>query len=169
MTAYTPSRRDILAFAAASLVPRQAFARSYLELEWDDLMPRGVPYGQIIGPGRIDEENDLWNPEYDANGQRLNMALDGKRVELPGFVLPFEMTVEGVTNFMLVPYVGACIHTPPPPPNQLVFVSTREPWPNDKLWEPVLAAGRLSAKPLTTLVADAGYQMDAERIKVLTW
>ena len=45
-------------------------------------------------------------------------ALDGKLVKVPGFAVPLEDWASSVTEFLLVPYVGACIHTPPPPPNQ---------------------------------------------------
>src|SRR6187399_1445007 len=48
--------------------------------------------------------------------------VDGKKVKVPGFMVPLEDEEEMVTEFLLVPYVGACIHTPPPPPNQIVLV-----------------------------------------------
>src|SRR6187549_1707175 len=49
-------------------------------------------------------------------------ALDGKSVRIPGYMVPLEDDSEIVSEFLLVPYVGACIHTPPPPPNQIVQV-----------------------------------------------
>src|SRR5206468_7419214 len=57
----------------------------------------------------------------------VNPALDGKVVKLPGYVLPIEFNGKQVTEFLLVPWVGACIHTPPPPPNQIVHVKTDKP------------------------------------------
>ena len=47
---------------------------------------------------------------------------------------------------MLVPYVGACIHVPPPPPNQLVYVTTDKPWDTMTLWEPVWVTGEIIVK-----------------------
>ena len=49
-------------------------------------------------------------------------ALQGKRVRIPGFVVPLEDLNSDVKEFLLVPYYGACVHMPPPPPNQMVFV-----------------------------------------------
>ncbi|MDD9725672.1 DUF3299 domain-containing protein [Roseovarius sp. SK2] len=164
-----PSRRAVLAMLSATLLPGRAMANPFREIMWEDLIPKGVPYGEIIGPGKIDEANDTWVPEYDRNAWRMNTRLNGKAVKLPGYIIPFDVTAQGVTSFMLVPYVGACIHTPPPPPNQLVFVTTKTPWPSDSLWDPVWVSGRLSAKSMKTQIADVGYQMTAEQIEVYEW
>jgi hypothetical protein len=48
--------------------------------------------------------------------------LNGKRVRIPGFVVPLDDFMEDGAEFLLVPYYGACVHTPPPPPNQIIFV-----------------------------------------------
>jgi hypothetical protein len=154
---------------SAALLPGRAMASPFREITWPDLIPKGVPYGEIIGPGKIDEANDTWVPEYDPNAWRMNTRLNGAAVKLPGYIIPFDVNSQGVTSFMLVPYVGACIHTPPPPPNQLVFVTTRTPWPSDSLWDPVWVSGRLSAKSMQTQIADVGYQMTAKRIEVYEW
>ncbi len=49
--------------------------------------------------------------------------LDGRRVRIPGFVVPLDDAQEEGAEFLLVPYYGACVHTPPPPPNQMAFVT----------------------------------------------
>lgn len=49
--------------------------------------------------------------------------LDGQRVRIPGFVVPLDDAQEEGAEFLLVPYYGACVHTPPPPPNQMAFVT----------------------------------------------
>jgi hypothetical protein len=49
-------------------------------------------------------------------------ALNGKEVRIPGFVVPLDDFMEDGAEFLLVPYYGACVHTPPPPPNQIIFV-----------------------------------------------
>ncbi|EAQ02146.1 lipoprotein, putative [Pseudooceanicola batsensis HTCC2597] len=158
-----------MALAAATLVPGRALASPFREITWQDLIPEGVPYGEIIGPGQIDAVNDTWVPQFDENAGKLNARLDGKPVKLPGYIIPFDVSSEGVTSFMLVPYVGACIHTPPPPPNQLVFVTASTPWPSESLWDPVWVSGRLSAKAISTQIAEVGYQIAAEKIEVYKW
>jgi len=57
-----------------------------------------------------------------AQGQTPNAELNGKKIRLPGYLLPLEFEDKKVVEFLLVPWVGACIHTPPPPPNQIVHV-----------------------------------------------
>lgn len=162
-------RQFIVAAGTGALFPVRAYSNPFREITWDDLIPADTPYGEIIGPGVIDKQNDYWNPKYDANGQKVNTRLDGQSVKLPGYIIPFDTASTGVTSFMLVPYVGACIHVPPPPPNQLVFVTTSKPWPNESLWDPVWVFGTLSAKPMTTQIADVGYQITAERMEIYVW
>lgn len=48
--------------------------------------------------------------------------LDGRYVLLPGYVVPLEFSDSRIIEFLLVPWVGACIHKPPPPANQIVHV-----------------------------------------------
>jgi len=152
------------------VIPRVIQAASPLEISWDDLIPPGVPYAEIIGEGDLDIENDYWrNPVYDANATKLNEELDGAYVRMPGFIIPLELGAGGVTEFVLVPYLGACIHTPPPPPNQLVFVHSVEPWPSDDLWSPVWVIGRMSTELMTTEVAETGYALEAENIEIYEW
>lgn len=169
MIASRHCRRTFLTTAAAALVTRRAAADAFRQIGWDDLIPSGVPYGEIVGMGEINALQDSWKPQYDENARKLNTALDGEAVRLPGYIIPFDMGSEGVTSFMLVPYVGACIHTPPPPPNQLVFVTTKTPWSGESLWDPVWVSGRLSAKPLSTELGEVGYQLAADEIEVYEW
>lgn len=89
--------------------------------------------------------------------------LDGARVRIPGFVLPFEYTEAGmVTEFLLVPYFGACIHTPPPPPNQLVYVTAKTPAALGDQWEPIWATGVLRAKSHMNDLGDTAYTLEIE-------
>lgn len=168
MTQY--SRRHVVTLGVLGLAaPRLVHAATPREISWDDLIPPGVPYAEIIGEGELDELNDTWRPVYDANATKLNGALHGAYVRMPGFIIPIELGADGVTEFVLVPYVGACIHTPPPPPNQLVLVRTIEPWPNDKLWDPVWVVGRMSTLLMSTEIAVTGYALIAERMEVYKW
>ena len=139
------------------------------EITWDDLIPPGVPYSEIIGEGDLDLEADTWAPIFDANGFKLNEALHGAMIRMPGFIIPIELTEEGTKEFVLVPYVGACIHVPPPPPNQLVYVIAEEPWPGDQLWEAVWVTGRMATQLQTTEVAETGYELRASEMEIYIW
>lgn len=164
------NRRTALMLLSGSVVaPKMAFAATPREISWDDLLPPGLPYSQIIGEGEMDAANDVWIPIYDANGVKLNEELDGAYVKMPGFIIPFDMSPEGVTNFMLVPYVGACIHTPPPPANQLVMVNASKPWAGDKLWDPVWVTGTMSTQLQSTSLGQTGYSIAADDMETYVW
>ncbi len=162
-------RSALLLFSATTLAPTSALARTPKEIEWDDLIPFGVPYSEIIGEGELNEANDSWNPIYDANGTKLNKSLNGAYIKIPGFIIPFDLSVKGVKDFMLVPYVGACVHTPPPPANQLVVVSTQRPWPSDELWDPVWVTGTMRTQLQSTDLGQTGYSMAAEKMEPYKW
>lgn len=93
---------------------------------------------------------------------------DGQRVRIPGYALPLEFDGDEVSEFLLVPFVGACIHTPPPPPNQIVFVKPSEAFESAGLFTPVWVEGTLAATPAVhdlSLVdgqapIDVGYKIE---------
>jgi len=163
-------RQFLLTAGALALLPivfpRHSLAQEPKRIRWPDLIPEGLEYGEIIGDGEKDYAADVWIPEFDENGTALNLELDNKLISMAGYVLPLEVTSEGATSFVLVPFVGACIHVPPPPPNQLVFVNPRKPWGNGNLWDPVLVTGQLSANARRTEVAEVGYQIDDASVEI---
>lgn len=101
--------------------------------------------------------------------------LNGKRVRIPGFLLPLELSGTKVTEFLLVPYIGACIHVPPPPPNQIVYVKIvkKGGYDSKSLYEPVWVTGIIAVKSMVKelyLVDDSaginiGYSMQANGIE----
>lgn len=93
--------------------------------------------------------------------QRLN----GARVRVPGFMVPLEDWEQRVTEFILVPFFGACIHVPPPPPNQMahVLMSGRRKV-EVNLWDPVWVVGTLKIENVDSPYGVVGYQLNAERL-----
>jgi len=167
-TNFRISRRTALVTGLASLaVP--ARAASAWEITWDDLIPPGVAYSEIIGEGVVDLANDTWNPIFDENATKLNEALDGAYIRMPGYIIPIDLSTAGVTSFVLVPYVGACIHTPPPPPNQLVFASTETPWSSEQLWDAVWVTGVMKTQLQSTQVAETGYALQVDKMEKYIW
>jgi len=162
-------RSTLMLMSGAAIAPQTAFAATAREITWDDLLPPGLPYSEIIGEGKIDQANDTWNPIYDENAIKLNEDLNGAYIKMPGFIIPFDVSAKGVTNFMLVPYVGACIHTPPPPANQLVTVNAAQPWPSEKLWDPVWVTGTMSTQLQSTSLGQTGYSVVADEMEVYEW
>ncbi|WP_120500037.1 DUF3299 domain-containing protein [Roseovarius sp. EL26] len=164
------SRRQLIATTLSGMaVPSSLWAANPREIGWDDLIPKGVPYSEIIGEGEMDEVNDTWNPIYDANATKLNDKLNGAYVRMPGFIIPLELGSKGVTDFILVPYVGACLHTPPPPANQLVFVKADPPWPNQEFWAPIWVTGVIRTQLQSTEIAKTGYSLSADNIEFYEW
>ena len=164
------TRRQLIAVTAASVAfPQAVLANTPTEITWGDLIPPGVPYSEIIGEGEKDEGNDYWLPIFDINATKLNPALDGAYIKMPGYIIPIDLSTAGITRFVLVPYVGACIHTPPPPPNQLVLVTPETPWPNNDPWEAVWVMGQMQHEIKSTEVAETGYALKADKMEVYVW
>ena len=107
------------------------------------------------------------------NDKTLMPGLDGRVVKLPGYVLPLDFDGTLVKSFLLVPYVGACIHVPPPPPNQIVFVQPKDGFKSPELFAPVWVTGRISTgmnKTSLTLVdgssdVNFGYALQATTVE----
>ena len=81
---------------------------------------------------------------FRAQSRATNTRLENSAVKLSGYVLPLgENDRQQVTDFLLVPYVGACIHVPPPPPNQMVYIKPAAAIDNPGLFSPVLVEGTI--------------------------
>ncbi len=78
--------------------------------------------------------------------------------------MPLDYSGTGLTAFMLVPYVGACIHVPPPPANQLVFVTTEKPFEQGSMFDAVTITGMFGTVSIATHLAEVGYALSADRI-----
>ncbi|MFC0219855.1 DUF3299 domain-containing protein [Pseudochelatococcus lubricantis] len=150
--------------AACLLLAEPARAKEVVELTWDDLLPAGVPSRPPALSGVIQHDAaPLARQQPVSSGVRTEW--NGKTVRIPGFVVPLEHSGTGVVTFILVPYVGACIHVPPPPANQLVLVTTARPYEISDLFEPVRVTGALATAATATELAEIGYTLTAERIE----
>jgi len=106
-------------------------------------------------------------------GRAVNPLLNGQNVRLPGYLLPLEFSGKQVTEFLLVPWVGACIHTPPPPPNQIVHVKPEKPVEIGGMFAPVWVTGQMTTgaiKKSLSLVdgsadIDVGYSLRASQVE----
>lgn len=159
------TRRNLLAaLAATGVMPGLAHADTVIDLNWPDLLPLGVT---IIPPelqGLIDHDGpSLASQQPPSSGVRSEW--NGQIVRLPGFIVPIDYSGTGVTAFILVPYVGACVHVPPPPANQLVLVTTEDPYESDGLFEPVHVTGMFGTAAAVTELAQIGYALSAEDIR----
>ncbi|MCG8381266.1 MAG: DUF3299 domain-containing protein [Gammaproteobacteria bacterium] len=153
---------------------KQSSGRSVTELEWEALIPSDWRFDQIIGKYNIADLSDD-DPRAAELMEKLQTLwkeapvvhdLDGKTVKLPGFVVPLEMDAQAIREFLLVPYYGACIHTPPPPANQIIHVVTE---PNraykGRLFDTVWVTGMITVERSSSELGEAGYRIEAHKIE----
>jgi uncharacterized protein len=108
-----------------------------------------------------------------AAASAVNPAIDGKLIRIPGYVLPLEFSGTKVTEFLLVPWVGACIHTPPPEPNQIVYVKPDKAFDIRRMFDAVWVTGRIAATGSKRSVEivdgsadiDVGYSLRASLVE----
>ncbi|MFK7751821.1 MAG: DUF3299 domain-containing protein [Sedimentitalea sp.] len=157
-------RRHVLtALAACAALPHSARAEAFVDLDWSDLLPEGETAIPQVLQGLVDHERtDLFSQQPASSGVRTDW--NGQIVRIPGFIVPIDYSGNGVTAFILVPFVGACVHVPPPPANQLVFVTTNEPYDSKGLYEPVNVTGMFGTSALVTQLAEIGYALSADQI-----
>ena len=161
-------RHALFGLIAFGAMPGSAVADQVFALDWGDLLPESgnssrQPLRGVVQHGGA----SLASQQPASNSMRTDW--DGKTVRLPGFVVPIDYEGSSVTSFILVPYVGACIHVPPPPPNQLVFVTTKTPYESDGLFEAVNVTGVFRTTPTSTRLAEIGYALSANRIESYDW
>lgn len=92
--------------------------------------------------------------------------LNGKHVRIGGYVVPLDFDSTNVKEFLLVPFVGACIHVPPPPANQIIYVKIANGFDVRGSFDPVTVTGTITVDTAFTGLADAGYSMYADSIEI---
>ncbi|MDT7811827.1 MAG: uncharacterized protein QOH35_505 [Acidobacteriaceae bacterium] len=93
------------------------------------------------------------------------LQLAGKRVSIPGFMVPLEDDLEQVREFLLVPYAGACIHVPAPPPNQIVYVKMQKTTKvHVTFTDPIMVTGTLQISTVQSPYGDVSYDLSGESV-----
>ena len=160
-----------------------------LPLMWEDLMPEGAEEELLR---QQEEFYAMIRKRYAANSSTLADAtpfdaieegseldympqlgtfdvvdeLDGQLVRIPGYVVPFDFDMSRrQSEFLFVPYMGACIHTPPPPPNQIVFVRADPAVRIDDIWVPYWLEGELSTDENRNELGDAAYSLSLDTLE----
>ena len=101
--------------------------------------------------------------------QNIVMDYIGQPVMIPGFIVPVEFDEQKrVTHFFLVPYFGACIHLPPPPPNQVIYATHSKGIEQKELYQPYWISGVLKTVIVENETATSAYQMDVDAIRMYT-
>ena len=129
--------------------------------------------GQGIDVDALLAERAEFIAQQQARSEAVVPELDGQEVRIPGYLLPLEHEGEQVTEFLLVPVVGACIHVPPPPPNQMVHVRYQNGFKSSSLYEPVWVNGVIKTERLTPELSlvdgsaevEVGYTLQALEVE----
>lgn len=171
--------------AAVSSTPRLN-PNEFLEVEWIELMPKDDLEALLNPPDYLAEiedggaEDQLGDklrstPSSDTEDRyqqalvstRIVEEMDGQAIRIPGFIVPLEFSSEQVTTqFFLVPFFGACLHLPPPPPNQIVFVDAPEGIKLESLYQPYWISGMLQVSLTENDVAKAAYAMTMQYAEI---
>lgn len=152
------------------------------ETDWLELMPKedqqaleNMPElvlhdspeepGAFQAKGGLKQRDDLPAVMYSKN---TVASLEGKEIKLGGYPVPIENNQQGlVTQLFIVPYPGACIHVPPPPPNQIVLIDYPQGVQINDIYEPIWAVGKLHIEQVSNDLADAVYTMQANNVRLV--
>ncbi|MCO6428655.1 DUF3299 domain-containing protein [Nitrosomonas communis] len=168
--------------------PQVLQTESYKTIQWTDLMPQDDLDALLNPPAYLDEiedgsEEDMLSNQFmlamaQASDDRYMQALsstrikpefDNQRIRLPGFIVPLEFDEkQTLTRFFLVPFFGACIHVPPPPPNQIVYGVFEKGLEVTALHEPVWVTGILKTTLTENDVATSAYAMEVATVETYT-
>lgn len=141
-------------------------------IQWAELVPPDWDPLQRWPDRKVNQVSDSdphareWLAEIEAAWSQAptRPELEGRAVKLAGYVVPLESGWGGMREFLLVPYAGACIHTPPPPSNQIVHIVASERVKGLRSMDVVWVSGRLRVQRLETDVGASGYQLEASHV-----
>lgn len=151
------------------------------ETDWLALMPKSdqkaledmpeIDHNTPEASGSFTAKGGLKNPKglpAVMYSTKTVAAMDGKTIRIGGYPVPLETDAKGrSTLFFLVPYPGACIHVPPPPPNQLILIRYPKGLKLDDIYTPLWAIGTLKIEKVSNDLADAAYAMEASKVRVV--
>jgi hypothetical protein len=159
---------------AADAVKPGATAAAYKEIPWEDLVPKDWDPMKITSDPKLGAVQDgslqalrMMRELREAWDNAPTVAkLNGAAVKLPGYVVPLESVNGELKEFLLVPYFGACIHSPPPPANQIIHVVLDKPAKGLRAMDAVWASGTLKTERGNSDMGTSGYRMQAQSVKL---
>ena len=144
----------------------------FLQLTWDNLVAPGYDADSILSkyeplideiPHGSDAAIELYlKMEAEFNNAPANDNFADKKVSIPGFIAPLEQIDGVIIEFLLVPYFGACIHMPPPPANQTIYVRVAADYGInvEDAYNPIWVSGKLLIDKQSTDIGSASYQIN---------
>jgi hypothetical protein len=141
--------------------------------DWDVLMPKGWDPTKDFQKIDLSKMKDSDPRAMEAlqhlreawNNAPVEPSMNGAHIRIPGFIVPLEEAHHQISEFLLVPYFGGCIHVPPPPSNQIIHVFPIKPLKNMNSMDAVWVSGVLEVFPSDTNMGTAGYRMKAQVVE----
>jgi len=143
-----------------------------MELDWRDLLPENerAHFSAVAPPPQHGPLGEGGPPAVQKESTTFNEELGDMVVRMPGFVVPIGTPHNGlITEFFLVPYIGACIHVPPPPPNQMVYVKSANGIAADAVHEAYWVTGKMRIENRTTPLGTAAYAITASKVDLYAY
>lgn len=145
---------------------------SFREATWEELIPKDwdptAPFKNLKletlkdSDPRAAEALELLRTTWDNAPTAPEM--NGAAIRIPGFIVPLERDGEAVSELLLVPYFGACVHVPPPPANQIIHVVVDPPLADARTMDTVWVSGTLEIARSPTSLGVSGYRMTATKV-----
>ncbi|WP_353571929.1 DUF3299 domain-containing protein [Candidatus Albibeggiatoa sp. nov. BB20] len=154
------------------LTPEELAIEAPTQIGWKDLIPADYSAEAIFAKYETQlnafEDDDPQAEEMyqqmmsEINNAPPNPQMNQKHIKLPGFVAPLKFEAGKITEFLLVPYFGACIHVPPPPMNQIVLIKTEKNQGIDteQAYSPIWVIGTIKLEQQQTKIGNAGYRIE---------
>ena len=157
----TGASRPVQAAAAGSAAPRTIGWEALVPADWDPMKDLKGLNLSILSDADPRAMAALAQLRQAWDNAPINPAVVGQTVRLPGYLVPLEETKDGLKEFLLVPYFGACIHSPPPPANQIVHVLPRTPAKGLRSMDTVWVTGVLTGTRTDSYMGMSGYRIEA--------
>ncbi len=156
-------------FDEAAREPVRVGPPGYREIAWADLVPAGWDpvkrfqrqQGAALNDSDPRAAEVLAEMRATWDNAPTVQSLDGAAVRLAGYVVPLDEVRGELKSFLLVPYFGACIHTPPPAANQIVLVAASRAVKGFQAMDTVWVSGTLHARRSDSPFGASGYRLDA--------
>lgn len=153
--------------------PSDKIVDGYREIAWEELMPKDWDPLSPLKHLNLDalDDNDpraieaLKQAQLIWNKAPANDAIDGTKIRIPGFVVALEENNNALKEFLLVPYFGACIHTPPPPANQIIHAHSTKAVAGVRTMDAVWIHGVVKIGGSDTSMGRSGYRMDVVKVE----
>ncbi|MFT3729868.1 MAG: DUF3299 domain-containing protein [Hyphomicrobium sp.] len=183
-TNFAPTLKGVIALVFIGGLSSGVAAEAPRQLKWADLVPKSMPANTVMKsktffggsapmtdagppPPPLPEGKFMSVKRHQPGDDRppaVVTDLNGQNISIGGYVVPLDFDSTTVKEFLLVPFVGACIHVPPPPANQIIYVKTAKGFEVGGQFDPVTVSGKISTTVAFTGLADAGYTLDADSV-----